>query len=372
MYNKQMSIAILEDNMKKFKLISLTLALVMSLGVFAACGKTGETTSSSTSESAASSTEAGLYVDGTRVDVDTVLTIDGQDISFDEYRYYYLTTRARFDGGNVELWKDAAAEESKPVLKQYVLETIQSVLAFKRMAEQNNITLSADELKSIDESIASAKDSLGGEEAYTSALKDMNYTPELYKEMLTGNLLSSKVIKEIYGERIKDDINSRYIHAKHILVKFDEAAAADLSASSSSESTANTAASEAETLAKSTDILQKIKDGADFDEMMAQYNEDTGESEDGYYFPEGKMVTEFYEGAKALAEGEISEPIKTTYGYHIIKRLPLEDSYLEKNMINMMSTEMSGIIDADVTAIMDKFEVTYSEHYDAIAPDTLL
>ncbi len=363
--------------MKKFKIISLLLALTLCLSVFAACGKTGETAASSASASSSESkAEAGLYIDGAKVEANPVLTVDGEEISFDAYRYYYLSTRSRFDGGDTALWESEDAEEAKPVLKQYVLDTIKSVIAFERMAQQNNITLSEEELKYIDDSIAAAKESLGGDEAYASALKDMNYTPELYKELLASNMLSSKVIKEIYGDKIKADIAANYIHAKHILVKFDEKSTStspeSQSAASTSTSAEDTAALEEKALAKITEAAQKLKDGADFDEMMKQYNQDTGEGEDGYYFTEGKMVAEFYEGAKALSENQISEPIKSVYGYHIIQRLPISDEYLEKNMISMMSSEMSGIIDADVTAIMDKFEVTYSEHYDAIAPDTLV
>ena len=45
----------------------------------------------------------------------------------------------------------------------------------------------------------------------------------------------------------------------------------------------------------------------------------------GYYFGEGEMVEPFENATKALEENGISELVETTYGYHIIKRLPLND-----------------------------------------------
>ena len=72
------------------------------------------------------------------------------------------------------------------------------------------------------------------------------------------------------------------------------------------------------------EILDKIKNGEKFDKMARQFSTDSGSAKrDGSlgYFGRGKMVKEFENAAFALQAGQISEPIKTQYGYHIIKRL---------------------------------------------------
>ena len=72
------------------------------------------------------------------------------------------------------------------------------------------------------------------------------------------------------------------------------------------------------------EILDKIKNGEKFGKMARQFSTDSGSAKrDGSlgYFGRGKMVKEFANGAFALQAGQISEPIKTQYGYHIIKRL---------------------------------------------------
>ena len=72
------------------------------------------------------------------------------------------------------------------------------------------------------------------------------------------------------------------------------------------------------------EILDKIKNGEKFGKMARQFPTDSGSAKrDGSlgYFGRGKMVKEFENAAFALQAGQISEPIKTQYGYHIIKRL---------------------------------------------------
>ena len=71
-------------------------------------------------------------------------------------------------------------------------------------------------------------------------------------------------------------------------------------------------------------ILDKIKKGEKFGKLAKEFSTDTGSAKrDGNlgFFGRGKMVKEFETAAFNLQVGQISEPIKTQYGYHIIKRL---------------------------------------------------
>ncbi len=72
------------------------------------------------------------------------------------------------------------------------------------------------------------------------------------------------------------------------------------------------------------EILDKIKNGEKFGKMARQFSTDSGSAKrDGSlgYFGRGKMDKEFENAAFALQAGQISKPIKTQYGYNIIKRL---------------------------------------------------
>ena len=70
-------------------------------------------------------------------------------------------------------------------------------------------------------------------------------------------------------------------------------------------------------------IHQRIKDGENFGKMAKELSSDTGSAKkEGNlgYFTKGVMVKPFEEAAFKLQVGEMSEPVKSEFGYHIIKR----------------------------------------------------
>ena len=78
----------------------------------------------------------------------------------------------------------------------------------------------------------------------------------------------------------------------------------------------------AEVRAQADAIIDRLKNGEDFATLAQQYSSDAGSREEGGdlgYFPRGRMVPAFEEAAFALRPGEISTPVKTKFGYHIIK-----------------------------------------------------
>jgi len=71
-------------------------------------------------------------------------------------------------------------------------------------------------------------------------------------------------------------------------------------------------------------LLERIQKGEKFGKLAKEFSIDSGSAKrDGNlgYFGRGKMVKEFEKSAFSLQTDQISEPVKTQYGYHIIKRL---------------------------------------------------
>lgn len=71
------------------------------------------------------------------------------------------------------------------------------------------------------------------------------------------------------------------------------------------------------------DILRKIEQGESFEKLARDFSHCPSSKNDGHLgtFPRGKMVPSFEKALLKLKEGEVSSPVKTQFGYHLIKRL---------------------------------------------------
>ncbi|OGL39937.1 MAG: hypothetical protein A3C43_00345 [Candidatus Schekmanbacteria bacterium RIFCSPHIGHO2_02_FULL_38_11] len=131
---------------------------------------------------------------------------------------------------------------------------------------------------------------------------------ELVKEeILKKNNISDEEIKKYYGNNVDKYREPESVKASHILIKVDEDAGEE--ARSKSE-------------AKAKEILEKAKKGEDFAALAKEFSEDTATGKRGGdlgFFNKGRMVKEFNDVAFKLKPGEISDIVKTRFGYHIIK-----------------------------------------------------
>ena len=91
-------------------------------------------------------------------------------------------------------------------------------------------------------------------------------------------------------------------------------------------------------------VYRRAVAGTDFDSLMKQYGKDPGMEAypHGYVFTKGEMVESFEKATYGLKDGEISEPVKSEYGYHVIQRQPLPQSMSKETMagiVNQIQTE---------------------------------
>jgi len=120
------------------------------------------------------------------------------------------------------------------------------------------------------------------------------------------------------------------------------------------------------------EIIGKLKDGAVFEELAVEYSKDPGVKRnqgDLGWFTWGTMVDEFQNAAFQMQPGEVSAPVKTEYGYHIIKlvdRRELEHrpSYAEsKDQIRNLITERRKrtLMQDYVESVKKKYPITVEE-----------
>jgi len=110
-------------------------------------------------------------------------------------------------------------------------------------------------------------------------------------------------IERAYNSNIEQYSTPEQIRASHILFKTE-------------------GKDDAAVKAKAEEVLKQAKAGADFAELAKKYSEDEASAKNGGdldYFGKGKMVPEFEQVAFAMTPGQISDLVKTQYGYHIIK-----------------------------------------------------
>ena len=187
------------------------------------------------------------------------------------------------------------------------------------------------------------------EDVFTSLL----YTQYLSEKML--ELMANGAAKLTVDEKVKDLINGgQMIRASHILVPELETAKGILE-------TAKTANDE------------------EFYNLVQEHGRDTGMvgNTDGYYFSAGQMVAEFEAAAFALEVGQTSEIVETEFGYHIIRRLPMEKAYVEAHIDELytikLNTDLNELIASNamfIGGLVEEPEETVPEEEKATEEET--
>ncbi len=102
-----------------------------------------------------------------------------------------------------------------------------------------------------------------------------------------------------------------------------------------------------------------------FDELMLEYTTDPGitSSPDGYFFGPGDMVESFEENTAALEIGEMSQPIYSDYGYHIILRIPYDWESYQYEMLTEEFTAYVAQLDKSTCAGLAYGGIDYETLY---------
>jgi peptidyl-prolyl cis-trans isomerase C len=115
-----------------------------------------------------------------------------------------------------------------------------------------------------------------------------------YESSIKGSI-SDALVRGIYDDKVKMIPREDEVDARHILVE--------------TEVTAN-------------EVYDKVGKGEDFAKLAVEFSQDPGSKADGGklgYFTKGQMVKEFEDAAFALKKGEVSKPVKSKFGWHVIK-----------------------------------------------------
>ena len=160
-----------------------------------------------------------------------------------------------------------------------------------------------------------------------------------FRDIIADLVLRDKVFEEI----TKDVPNEEeQVWARHILV---------------------------ETEAEAQDVLARLESGEDFAALAQEVSIDSGTADNGGdlgWFGRGRMVPEFEDAAFALEPGEISQPVETAYGYHIIQVLdkgirPMDD--------NTYQQKKQAFFDDWLAALRDAADIQEDGYWKEIYPE---
>ena len=326
---------------------------------------------------------------------DVVGSVDGRPVTWDEYFYWlhnwgteaesYIQMLALY--GQSLGWNDKLSSDSDETLADYVLELANDYTrqfnVIEAVAAENGVTLTSEDEEALaaqlQETIISACGEGATEEDFDALLKENYISRAMYDRVSSSERLVDNTFAALYGERgekISDAAalgyleDNGYLCASHILfMTIDPDTYEELDAETVAQKKQQAEAVYAELLAieDPEERLQR------FAELKEQYCEDSGKAvyPDGYLFTSGSMVEEFENAVLALAANEISEPVKSFYGYHVILRLPLDAdmtmSYADDGTpMTARSTYAEEQFSAMMTARVEESALTLNDDVAAI------
>lgn len=250
-----------------------------------------------------------------------VATVNDQKVSAKEFNKALEAAKKQYQA---RFGIDFNSPQGKPMLaelKAGVVDQLVEQTFLLAEAEKKGIKPTAEE---IDAKMAEIKKQFPDDAAYKKALSEFGTNEaELREQVRVGVTIEALMmdvtkdlsvsedrLKAFYNENLAQFKHEEEVSAAHILIKTDATAK-------------DPKADEEKALAKITDILKQIREGADFAELAKKHSEDPGSGAQGGdlgFFGRGRMVPEFEKTAFSMKDGEVSEPFKTQFGYHIIKR----------------------------------------------------
>ncbi|MDH6374704.1 foldase protein PrsA [Paenibacillus sp. PastF-3] len=296
---------------KSWKVLLVSLVAAVSFSMLAACGS-----------SADDSKAVATYKGG---------TITEKEFSMDQKIMKFLSPQ------QAQYLEIEAFKES--ILKQEV--------GFEYLASKATDEAKKQAKKEADSQIADLKKALG--DNYKKTLKDADVTEgdihsymervlTVYQDMLL-KVTDDQVVKEF--EATKGDFTVATL--RHVLIGLTDA--------NNKERTSE------EALKIAKEVKAKLDGGADFAAIAKEYTDDTSSKETGGEYKDkavGTYVDEFKKAAQTLPLNTISDPVETSYGYHIIKVESRTDKTFDQLTDEQKEGIKSSIVSKNLEAFMEK------------------
>jgi foldase protein PrsA len=319
------------------------LILIMIVSMLSACGKSKGEAGASSSPGPAATTPA-------HKDSEVAATYKGGQVTYGELNKFIDTTGF--------LNPQQASNKGAPGYDEY---SLKQLVVFKvvgdRASAENKKTADAKTKEQIDafnkyydENKATLDPQL---KASNVEIKDIeNYFHTLFYAITDmSSKVTDKQIQDDYAAKLKADKDAfTTATVDHILI-----ATKDLS-DSTGEKALRT---DAEALKIAKDVKDKLDKGGDFAALAKQYSDDGGSKDNGGRYANAQIsqwVAEFKNAAATLPINKISDPVKTSYGYHVMKVIDRKVGTLADEKETLRSGLADGLFSDFMTNEFPKLE----------------
>lgn len=249
---------------------------------------------------------------------------NGEKVSYEYFLKRFAITKFQLEYYYGEdIWSTNAPNSDKTLLESVKSDFLDNMVEEKIIldeAKKMNITADSTELnkilaKTVQGVMSDPKSSKfyelnGIDKDFLKTVLENNLIIEKYKAQKLEEIeVPDDKVNSFYKEN-EDKFNKEQIKASHILISTRDENGQDFPQDKMDEAKK-----------KADDIYNELMNGANFEELAKKYSDD-GSAEKGGdlgFFPKGVMVKEFEDTAFSLNVGEISKPVKSQFGYHIIK-----------------------------------------------------
>ena len=409
------------------KISAMLIALTLSVCVFTGCGNSSSNSDSdSSSSSSASSSDSSLEdssqaskvtakdpsltIGDEKKDIENFVmcTIDGIDVDFMTFRYFYFETINQFAqnyNANIDTIRNTKGA-FEDLLKQTVENIKNSRIITEKLFKENNLTLSEDDKKKIEEDFESTKKTFSGEEDYKTQLLNAHLTEDIFKQNLEYSRKKDTISSTLftndgkYATKRADFRNivkdtDKYACETHIWIPFYTGAEVDaetkktydtltldkkLKAKQEAYTKLDDASKEKAkqaAKAKADEALKKALAGEDFNKLIQEYGWDAtlANNNAGYYFSKDNtsFPTELIQKAFSLKENEIAKDvvIHETYGYFIVKRSKVDITYVDKTIDSLIYEYDQPLINKMINELSNSLEVKYCDGWDKLTIDSI-
>ncbi len=305
--------------------------------------------------SAVGCSELGEYTVNER----TVMTVGEIDVSYDMYKFIYNMTIEEMTDAD---WSSAEELEK---LKLKVEDTVKLYCAQMLLFDKYEIGLTSADKEAIDAEIQYYIDEQGGEEKYRNWLSENHISGKYFRSQLERLYYLDPYLREVLftgiDNMIKMDDNTVYNDVKENFYRYTQIYVA--------------VGENDNYLTKRLDIdaaYAELEKGKSFEDVALKYSDWTVNTARGVYTTAGEKLIQIEEEALSLELGEYGEVIESSEGFHIIKRLELEDEYIWDNLDDLGYISATRRYNELLKSEADKLTAEYNMYYETLTHEQLI